>query len=91
MFGGGLIGSLVALWLGSPRQRRLALGAAPCICLLVLSPLTIAWRIIVRWLSLVTQRRPVSYANAALAVMVPLAVANAFQDRPAFGVFRPHF
>ena len=86
MFGGGLIGSLVALW-----QRRLALGAAPCICLLVLSRLTIAWRIIVCWLSLVTQRRPVSYANAALAVMVPLAVANAFQDRPAFGVFRPHF
>jgi hypothetical protein len=28
MIGGGLIGSLVALWLGSPRQRRLALGTA---------------------------------------------------------------
>ena len=28
MVGGGLIGSLIAIWLGSPQQRRLALGVA---------------------------------------------------------------
>jgi hypothetical protein len=112
MVGSGLIGSLVALWLGSPRQRRLALGTALseagflaigisnywldywfgpsiwyfelylfpyfalCICLLLLIPLTIAWCIAVRWLSLAGQRRIITYANAALAVVLPLAVAT---------------
>ena len=112
MVGGGLIGSLGALWLGSPRQRRLALGAALaeagflaigisnywldywfgpsiwyfelylfpyfalCICLLLLIPPIIAWRIAVQWLSLVGHRRIVTYANVALAVTLPLAVAT---------------
>ena len=112
MVGGGLIGSLGAIWLGSARQRRLGLGTALaeagflaiggsnywldywfgpsiwyfelylfpyfalCICLLLLILLNIAWRIAVRWFSLIGQRRIVTSANVALAIILPLAVAT---------------
>jgi hypothetical protein len=111
MVGGGVIGSMVAIWLGSPQQRRLALGVALgeagflaigasnywldywfgpsiwyfelylfpyfalCICFLLLAPLTIAWRITVRWLSLMAQRRLLRHANGAVALVLPLTVA----------------
>jgi hypothetical protein len=111
MVGGGFFGSLAAIWLGSPRQRRLAFGVvlaetsflaigtsnywldywfgpsisyfelhlfpyfALYICLLLLAPLTIAWRVAVRWVSSMAQRRLLRYANAALALMLPLGVA----------------
>jgi hypothetical protein len=111
MVGGGLIGSLIAIWLGSPQQRRLALGVALaetcfvaigasnywldywfgpsiwyfelylfpyfalCICFLLLAPLTVGWRVAVRSISLMMQRRFLRYANAAVAVVLPLTVA----------------
>jgi len=111
MVGGGLMGSLIIIWRGSARQRRLALGVALaeisflaiaitnywvdywvgpaiwyfelylfpyfalCICLVLLALLRIACRQAVRRFPLMPQQRLLRHANAAVALMLPLAVA----------------
>jgi TM2 domain-containing membrane protein YozV len=111
MVGGGVIGSLVTIWLGSPQQRRLALGVllaetgfiavgasnywldywfgpaiwyfelhlfpyfVLCLCFLLLAPLTIAWRQMLGWFSLMARQRLLRYANAAIALVLPLVIA----------------
>ena len=110
MVGGGLIGCLVAIWLGSPRQRELALGVvlteavliavgvsnywldfwfgpkiwyfesylfpyfALYICFLLLVPLMLIWRVVLRALSATFQRRIVMFANFAIGLALPLAI-----------------
>ena len=110
MVGGGLIGCLVAIWLGSPRQRELALSVALAeavfiavgvsnywldywfgpsiwyfesylfpyfalyICFLLLVPLMLVWRFVLRAFSATFQRRTVMFANFATGLALPLAI-----------------
>ena len=110
MVGGGLIGCIVAIWLGSTRQRELALSVilveaaliavgvsnywldywlgpsiwyfesylfpyfALYIVFLLLAPLMLVWRVVLRALSATFQRQIVSFANAAAGLALPLAI-----------------
>src|SRR5215470_3208141 len=110
MVGGGLIGCVAAIWLGSPRQRELALSVvlaeatliavgvsnywlnywfgpsiwyfesylfpyfALYIVFLLLAPLMLVWRVILRALSATFQQQIVSFANAAAGLALPLAI-----------------
>jgi hypothetical protein len=110
MVGGGLIGCLAAIWLGSPRQRELALSVALTeavlvavgvsnywldywfgptiwyfesylfpyfalyICFLLLVPLMLVWRVVLRAFSATFQRRIVMFANFAIGLALPLAI-----------------
>jgi hypothetical protein len=136
MVGGGLVGCLVAMRLGSPRQRELALSVvfaeavliavgmsnylldywfgpsiwyfesylfpyfALYICFLLLVPLTIVWRVVLRVLSASFQRRIVTFANFATGLALPLAIGlyaraigpavqSASRENPAFFVASP--
>jgi hypothetical protein len=136
MVGGGLLGCLVAVWLGSARQRELALSVAFAeavliavgvsnywldywfgpsiwyfeaylfpyfalyICFLLLVPLIIVWRVVLRAISVTFQRRIVMFANFATGLVLPLAIGlyaraigptvqAASQENPAFLLASP--